>query len=196
MRIALDNGPAREVDPGVTVAQALKELGVAMDHEVVAARVNGQPVDLTASLAHDATLAPIEVHSPEGLEIMRHSTSHLMAEAVRDLFPGVKVAIGPAIEAGFYYDFDTKEPFTPEDLTRIEGIDEHTADALRGAGILTYAQLAAADQERLDAILKDVGLQRAVDWSTWSEQAALCAAGRWEDLETLQDEQRGGQQAG
>ncbi|MFW6123344.1 MAG: threonine--tRNA ligase [Thermodesulfobacteriota bacterium] len=121
MRIALDNGPAREVEPGVTVAQALKELGVAMDHEVVAARVNGQPVDLTASLARDATLAPIGVHSPEGLEIMRHSTSHLMAEAVRDLFPGVKVAIGPAIEAGFYYDFDTKEPFTPEDLARIEG---------------------------------------------------------------------------
>jgi len=121
MRIALDNGPAREVEPGVTVAQALKELGVAMDHEVVAAKVNGHPVDLTASLAHDATLAPIEVHTPEGLEIMRHSTSHLMAEAVRDLFPGVKVAIGPAIEAGFYYDFDTKEPFTPEDLARIEG---------------------------------------------------------------------------
>jgi threonyl-tRNA synthetase len=120
MKISLDNGPAREVPVGVSVAHALKELGVAMDHEVVAAKVNGQPVDLTTTLFQDATLAPIEVHSPEGLEIMRHSTSHLMAEAVRDLFPGVKVAIGPAIEAGFYYDFDTKEPFTPEDLARIE----------------------------------------------------------------------------
>ena len=121
MRISLDNGPAREIPAGVTVAQALKELGVAIDHEVVAAKVNGRPVDLAASLFQDATLAPIEVHTPEGLEIMRHSTSHLMAEAVRDLFPGVKVAIGPAIEAGFYYDFDTPEPFTPEDLARIEG---------------------------------------------------------------------------
>lgn len=120
MRISLDNGPARDIPVGVSVAHALKELGVATDHEVVAAKVNGQPVDLTATLFQDATLAPIEVHTPEGLEIMRHSTSHLMAEAVRDLFPGVKVAIGPAIEAGFYYDFDTQEPFTPEDLARIE----------------------------------------------------------------------------
>lgn len=120
MRISLDNGPARDIPVGVSVAHALKELGVATDHDVVAAKVNGQPVDLNATLVQDATLTPIEVHSPEGLEIMRHSTSHLMAEAVRDLFPGVKVAIGPAIEAGFYYDFDTQEPFTPEDLARIE----------------------------------------------------------------------------
>ena len=68
----------------------------------------------------DCTLAPIPLDSPEGLEIMRHSAAHLMAEAVRDLFPGVRVAIGPAIEAGFYYDFDVPEPFTPEDLTKIE----------------------------------------------------------------------------
>ena len=59
--------------------------------------------------------------SPEGLEIMRHSAAHIMAEAVRDLFPKVKVAIGPAIESGFYYDFDVPEPFTPEDLEKIEG---------------------------------------------------------------------------
>jgi threonyl-tRNA synthetase len=120
MRIALADGSPRDVQAGVTVAQALHELGVAMDHEVVAAKVNGHLVDLTAPLAEDATLVPIDVHTPDGLEIMRHSTSHLMAEAVRTLFPGVKVAIGPAIEAGFYYDFDTKEPFTPEDLARIE----------------------------------------------------------------------------
>jgi threonyl-tRNA synthetase len=120
MRIALADGSPRDVQAGVTVAQALHELGVAMDHKVVAAKVNGHLVDLTAPLAEDATLVPIDVHTPDGLEIMRHSTSHLMAEAVRTLFPGVKVAIGPAIEAGFYYDFDTKEPFTPEDLARIE----------------------------------------------------------------------------
>ncbi len=120
MKITLADGASRDVPAGVTVAQALKELGVATDHEVVAATVNGDPVDLTAHLSHDSTLAPINVHTSEGLEIMRHSTSHLMAEAVRSLFPGVKVAIGPAIEAGFYYDFDTKEPFSPEDLARIE----------------------------------------------------------------------------
>jgi threonyl-tRNA synthetase len=120
MKITLTEGVSREFPAGVTVAQALKELGVATDHEVVAATVNGDPMDLTAHLSQDSTLAPIKVHTTEGLEIMRHSTSHLMAEAVRTLFPGVKVAIGPAIEAGFYYDFDTKEPFSPEDLAKIE----------------------------------------------------------------------------
>ena len=120
MKITLADGASRELPAGVTVAQALKELGVPTDHDVVAARVNGDPVDLTAPLTQDSTLAPIGVHTAEGLEIMRHSTSHLMAEAVRMLFPGVKVAIGPAIEAGFYYDFDTKEPFSPEDLAKIE----------------------------------------------------------------------------
>jgi threonyl-tRNA synthetase len=120
MRISLAEGSARDFQDGTTVAQALQELGVPTNREVVAAKVNGHLMDLTAHLSQDSTLIPISVNSPDGLEIMRHSTSHLMAEAVRDLFPGVKVAIGPAIEAGFYYDFDTKEPFTPEDLARIE----------------------------------------------------------------------------
>ncbi len=120
MKITLVEGASRDFPAGVTVVQALKELGVSPGRDVVAARVNGDPVDLTVPLTHDATLAPISAHSAEGLEIMRHSTSHLMAEAVRTLFPGVKVAIGPAIEAGFYYDFDAKEPFSPEDLAKIE----------------------------------------------------------------------------
>ncbi len=120
MKITLVDGASRDFPDGVTVAQALKDLGVATDREVVAATVNGELADLNAPLSQDATLVPIGVHSAVGLEIMRHSTSHLMAEAVRELFPGVKVAIGPAIEAGFYYDFDTKEPFSPEDLAKIE----------------------------------------------------------------------------
>jgi threonyl-tRNA synthetase len=102
------------------VAQALEKLGVAGDRLVVAARLEGEEVDLTRRLEEDCDLTPVRTDSPQGLEIMRHSAAHVMAEAVRALFPGVKVAIGPAIEAGFYYDFDTPEPFTPEDLTRIE----------------------------------------------------------------------------
>lgn len=120
MRISLANGSAQDFQDGVTVSQALRELGVALDHEVVAASVNGHLMDLTAPLSQDSKLVPISIHTPDGLEILRHSTSHLMAEAVRTLFPGVKVAIGPAIESGFYYDFDTEEPFTPEDLAQIE----------------------------------------------------------------------------
>ncbi len=118
--INLENGPSKEMEEGLTVAQVLKDLGVGAGRGVVAAKVNGDLLDLSTSLTRDCTIAPIGLDTPEGLEILRHSTSHVMAEAVHTLFPGVKIAIGPAIESGFYYDFDTKEPFTPEDLTRIE----------------------------------------------------------------------------
>ncbi len=120
IKVTLDHGATATLEKGATVAQALKALDVAADRQVVAARINGNAVDLSHALEADCTVAPIPLDSPEGLEIMRHSAAHLMAEAVRDLFPGVKVAIGPAIEAGFYYDFDVPEPFTPEDLEKIE----------------------------------------------------------------------------
>ena len=120
IKITLEHGPDVTLEQGATVSQALQALGVAADHNVVAARINGEAVDLNQPLAQDCTIAPIALDSSEGLEIMRHSAAHLMAEAVRDLFPGVKVAIGPAIESGFYYDFDVPEPFTPEDLGKIE----------------------------------------------------------------------------
>ncbi len=118
--ITLENGPTTTLTEGATVAQALKALNVAADRQVVAARIDGAAVDLSSPLQAACRIVPIFLDSPEGLEIMRHSAAHLMAEAVRDLFPGVKVAIGPAIEAGFYYDFDVPEPFTPEDLAKIE----------------------------------------------------------------------------
>jgi threonyl-tRNA synthetase len=120
IHVSLKNGTAKDFPPGVTAAQALKELGAAAGRRMVGAQMNGEAVDLNATLTRDCALAPIPVDTPQGLEIMRHSASHVMAEAVRALFPGVKIAIGPAIEAGFYYDFDTPEPFTPEDLARIE----------------------------------------------------------------------------
>ena len=121
IKVKLDQGPAVDVAAGVTVAQALQELQGKTDRRLVAARVDGEPVDLSRPLTQDCTIAPIPVDSPEGLEIMRHSAAHIMAEAVRGLFPKAKVAIGPAIESGFYYDFDVPEPFTPEDLEKIEG---------------------------------------------------------------------------
>jgi len=120
IKVTLDHGSTITLAEGATVAQALEALGLAKDSQVVAARINGDLADLSLPLPGDCTLAPIRLDSPEGLEIMRHSAAHLMAEAVRDLFPGVKVAIGPAIESGFYYDFGVPEPFTPEDLAKIE----------------------------------------------------------------------------
>jgi threonyl-tRNA synthetase len=119
IKVCLSNGPCEELPAGATVAEALRGLGAEVSR-LVAARLDGAEVDLACPLQEDCTLSPIGLDSPEGLEIMRHSTSHVMAEAVRSLFPQVKVAIGPAIEAGFYYDFDAPAPFTPEDLSRIE----------------------------------------------------------------------------
>jgi len=118
--VNLNQGPGVTLEAGVSVSQALESLGVATDRQVIAAQVNGQKVDLASSLDHDCQIKPILINTPAGLEILRHSTSHIMAEAVRSLFPGVKVTIGPAIESGFYYDFDAPQPFTPEDLPRIE----------------------------------------------------------------------------
>jgi len=120
IKVTLDHGLTREEPEGITVAQALQDLGVATDHQAVAASVDGQLLDLAQHLDRDCTVAPVWLDTPQGLEIMRHSAAHVMAEAVRSLFPQVKVAIGPAIEAGFYYDFEVTEPFTPEDLARIE----------------------------------------------------------------------------
>ena len=119
IKVQLDQGPAVEMDAGVTVFQALKNLKKT-DRRLAAARVDGELADLSRPLDRDCTIAPIPLDSPEGLEILRHSAAHVMAEAVRELFPAAKVAIGPAIENGFYYDFDVPEPFTPEDLEKIE----------------------------------------------------------------------------
>ncbi|NLN17635.1 MAG: threonine--tRNA ligase [Firmicutes bacterium] len=101
---------------GTTLGQVAETLAPA----AVAARVNGRLVDLTYPLVEDAEVEFITDGSPEGLEILRHSTAHVMAQAVKRLFPGTRFGIGPAIENGFYYDFDLPEPFSSDDLTRIE----------------------------------------------------------------------------
>ena len=87
---------------------------------LVAAQVDGRLTDLTTPLTADCRVAGVGFDSPEGRDVFRHSSSHILAEAVADLFPGTKFAIGPSIEEGFYYDFDVEKPFTPEDLERIE----------------------------------------------------------------------------
>ncbi|HEY9350494.1 MAG TPA: threonine--tRNA ligase [Acidothermales bacterium] len=90
------------------------------DRSIVAARVNGVPRDLTYVVEDGDTVEPIAIDSPEGRAILRHSTAHVLAQAVQDLFPKAKLGIGPPIENGFYYDFDVPQPFHPDDLDRIE----------------------------------------------------------------------------
>ena len=104
----------------VPAIEALRHLRSKNLEKVVGVKVNGKALDLSARVEADARPEPIYIDSDEGLEILRHSTSHVMAMAVKELFPGVKVTIGPAIEDGFYYDFDYERPFKEEDLPKIE----------------------------------------------------------------------------
>ncbi|SMC27593.1 threonyl-tRNA synthetase [Desulfacinum hydrothermale DSM 13146] len=119
VRLSLPDGKSAQVEVGKTVQEALEALGVKGNHWI-AARLDGRLVDLTRPIESDAQLEPVAADSPEGLEILRHSTSHVMAQAVLSLFPEAKVAIGPAIENGFYYDFEVARPFSPDDLAKIE----------------------------------------------------------------------------
>jgi len=105
---------------GITVKEALLALTNLAEDKLIAAKINGKPVDLSYTLMQSVTLEPITSENSLGLEILRHSTAHVMAEAVKHLYPEAKVTIGPAIENGFYYDFDYPPGFTPEALEKIE----------------------------------------------------------------------------
>ncbi|MBW3664557.1 MAG: threonine--tRNA ligase [Actinobacteria bacterium] len=120
MSITVKHGDsAVELDDGATAIQALKALD-AVGGQIVAARVNGEEWDLDRPVPDGASIEPIPADTGAGRAILRHSVAHLMAQAVTDLYPGTKWAIGPPVEDGFYYDFDVDQPFTPEDLERIE----------------------------------------------------------------------------
>jgi len=119
-KVVLKNGSSFEVPPGSTVAQALAAGGVTVGPDVLAATVNGKSMDLSAPLTADATLEPLRFDSAEGREVYRHSSTHIMAQAVKELFPTAQLTIGPALDDSFYYDFAYDRPFTPEDLDKIE----------------------------------------------------------------------------
>ncbi|ODT34729.1 MAG: threonine--tRNA ligase [Lautropia sp. SCN 70-15] len=120
IQITLPDGSQRSFEGPVTVAQIAASIGAGLAKAALAGRVDGQLVDTTHTIARDASVAIVTERDPDGLEIIRHSTAHLLAYAVKTLFPEAQVTIGPVIENGFYYDFSYKRPFTPEDLAAIE----------------------------------------------------------------------------
>ena len=121
MNVTLKDGSVLSVESGLTAAQVAQQISGGLYRAACAARVNGQTVDLRTALTEDCTLEILTFDDPEGKHAFWHTTSHIMAQAVQHLFPGAKFAIGPAIENGFYYDFDLPRPLTPEDLPAIEG---------------------------------------------------------------------------
>ena len=120
MKVILPSGDVKEFEGEVNLFTVAKSISNSLAKKAVAAKVNDELMDMSTVLNGEARIEFITPETEEGEEIIRHSTAHLMAQAVVRLFPGTKVAIGPAIENGFYYDFDPKEQFTEEDLAKIE----------------------------------------------------------------------------
>ncbi len=118
--IRLPDGSTKSFPGPVTVAEIAASIGAGLARAALAGKVDGKLVDTSYRVERDAEVSIVTPKSPEGLDILRHSTSHLMAHAVQELYPGAQVTIGPVIENGFYYDFSYKRPFTPEDLAAIE----------------------------------------------------------------------------
>ncbi len=130
--VILPDGSQRRFDQPVTVDEVAADIGAGLRKAALAGRVNGKLVDTCHVISSDVDLAIITDKDPAGIEVIRHSTAHLLAQAVKQLFPDAQVTIGPVIEDGFYYDFAYKRPFTPEDLAAIEA---------------KMAELAKADQK-------------------------------------------------
>ncbi len=119
-QITLPDGSQRAYDRPISIADIAADIGPGLAKAALAGRINGELVDTSHVIADDVELAIITDRSPEGVEVIRHSTAHLLAQAVKELFPEAQVTIGPVIDDGFYYDFAYSRPFTPEDLDRIQ----------------------------------------------------------------------------
>ncbi|MHC9061422.1 threonine--tRNA ligase [Nitrospira sp. CMX1] len=147
MKIALKDGHSTETRAGDTVGTALSSLGVA-GQDVLAAKVDGTVVDLSRPLADGTLIEPLRFDSADGREVYRHSSTHVMAQAVKELFPSAQLTIGPALDDSFYYDFSFERPFTPEDLEKIEA---------RAADII---------QRNLPITRREFSKQEAIDFFT------------------------------
>ncbi|OPY58110.1 MAG: Threonine--tRNA ligase 2 [Pelotomaculum sp. PtaU1.Bin035] len=120
IKITLPDGSENEYPAGTTLIEIAKGISPRLGKEALVAKVNGQLMDMGSPIKKDASVEFLTFEDEEGKQVYRHSTSHVMAQAVQKLFPGVKFAIGPAINDGFYYDFDVIDTFTPDDLAKIE----------------------------------------------------------------------------
>src|SRR5215510_3354059 len=127
--ITLPDGSQKKFDSPVTVAEVAASIGAGLAKAALAGRVNDKLVDTSFVIREDARLAIVTEKDPAALEIIRHSTAHLLAQAVQSIYPKAQVTIGPVIEDGFYYDFAYERPFTPEDLAAIEAKMTELANA-------------------------------------------------------------------
>ncbi len=120
INVSIGSDESHRLPKGISAGEALERLRVKKGNPAVAAKINGELVDLSRPLEQDCTIEPLNQNNEETLEILRHTASHVMAQAVQSLYPEAKITIGPAIENGFYYDFDYPETFSVEDIPQIE----------------------------------------------------------------------------
>ncbi|WP_417819177.1 threonine--tRNA ligase [Terasakiella sp.] len=126
--ITLPDGSKREFDGSVTGAQVAADIGAGLAKAALAVRINGEMKDLSLTITQDCEMSIVTAKDEDALELLRHDAAHIMAQAVQELFDNVQVTIGPAIENGYYYDFATEKPFSPEDLEKIEKRMEDIVD--------------------------------------------------------------------
>ena len=120
IKVSLKDGSVREYEPGTTVMEIAKSLGAGLYKAACLGRVNGENCDLRTPVNEDAEVEILTFDDIDGKKAFWHTTSHILAQAVKRLYPEAKLAIGPSIDKGFYYDFDVEHPFSPEDLEKIE----------------------------------------------------------------------------
>ncbi len=177
--ITLPDGSQRPFDNPVSIADVALSIGPGLAKAAVAGRVDGELVDTSFIMESDAQLSIITERDEEGLEIIRHSTAHLTAQAVQELFPGVQVTIGPVIDDGFYYDFATGHNFTPEDLAKIEQrMEELVKDDLPLERVVMSRDLAVKTFREMGEHYKVQIIQDLPE----GEEISIYKQGSWMDL--------------
>lgn len=178
IQIELPDGSKKEYEPGITGLGIAKSIAPGLAKAAIAVKVDGQAVDLSLPITADASVAVLTFDQPEGREVFWHSTSHIMAQAVVDLFPKAKLAIGPSIEEGFYYDFDVEQPFSPEDIEKIE---KRMAEIIKEKVVFSREQISRTEAvERYTALGADYKVELLGDLE--DDLVSIYHQGGFEDL--------------
>jgi threonyl-tRNA synthetase len=177
--VTLPDGSQRVFDHPVTVDEVAGGIGPGLRKAALAGRVNGKLVDTSYVIGNDADLAIVTDRDPDGLEVIRHSTAHLLAQAVKELFPEAQVTIGPVIEDGFYYDFAYQRPFTPEDLAAIEA---KMAELARKDEIVSRRVMPRDEAVKFFRTLGEVYKAEIIASIPDKEEISLYGQGNWVDL--------------
>src|SRR5580658_208457 len=177
--VTLPDGSQRRFDQPITVDEVAASIGPGLRKAALAGRVDGKLVDTSYRIERDANVAIVTDKDPDGLSIIRHSTAHLLAQAVKQLFPEAQVTIGPVIEDGFYYDFSYKRPFTPEDLSAIEA---RMAELVKADEKVSRRVMARDDAVRLFRDMGEHYKAEIIAAIPAQDEISLYGQGDWVDL--------------